>query len=113
MSEASCTVMDMNELITDTGISDLLLIFSVKSHLVAMRPELDGRITVDDDRPRLSFPTPGGNVVVAKSECTPSGSWTVSGPGTGVKSPRPSPAELSGAALVAYERARVRSVPAA
>ncbi|MCG6568504.1 hypothetical protein [Tessaracoccus sp. ZS01] len=96
----------MNELITDTGISDLLLIFSVTSHLIAMRPELDGQIAVDDDRPRLSFLTPRGAVVVAKSECTRGGTWTVSGPGIGVKSPRPSPAELSAAALVSYERAR-------
>ncbi|MFD0864706.1 hypothetical protein ACFQ06_02645 [Tessaracoccus lubricantis] len=102
----------MNELITDTGISDLLLIFSVKSHLIAVRPELDGHIDVDDHRPRLSFLTPQGAVVVSKSECTPAGRWTVTGPGIGVKSPRPSPAELCAAALVAYERGR-RNAPSA
>lgn len=112
MSEPVCRVIRMNELLDDTGISDLLLIFSVKSHLIAVRPELEGQIVVDDHRPRLSFPTPRGSVVVAKSECTPSGSWTVSGPGIGVKSPRPSPAELSGAALVAYERARMKAAAA-
>lgn len=96
----------MNDLLTDTGIADLLLIFSVKSHLIAVRPELESLITVDDHHPRLSFTTSKGAVVVAKSECTPAGLWSVSGPGIGVRSPRPSPAELSAAALVAYEGAR-------
>ena len=103
----------MDELTTDTGIADLLLIFSVKSHLIAVRPELERLIVVDDARPHLSFLTPAGVVVVAKSASTASGSWTVTGPGIGVRSPRPSPAELSAAALVAYESARARTRSAA
>lgn len=103
----------MNELLTDTGIADLLLIFSVKSHLIAVRPELERLIVVDDHHPRLSFVTAKGAVVVAKSECTPAGRWSVSGPGIGVRSPRESPAELSAAALVAYERARTPTPTAA
>lgn len=103
----------MNDLVTDTGIADLLLIFSVKSHLIAVRPELERVIVVDENRPRLSFVTPKGAVVVAKSECTQAGRWTVSGPGIGLRSPRPSPAELSGTALVAYERSRLHTAAAA
>ncbi|NLE97533.1 MAG: hypothetical protein GX596_06035 [Propionibacterium sp.] len=103
----------MDEFITDTGIADLLLIFSVKSHLIAVRPELEPTIVLDDARPHLSFPTARGVVVVAKSACTSSGTWTVSGPGIGIKSPRPSPAELASTALVAYESARARAGAAA
>lgn len=101
----------MNEYLIDTGLADLLLIFSVKSHLVAMRPELEGRIVVDDNSPRLSFDTAQGRVCVAKSACTIGGQWSVSGPGIGVRSPRPSPAELAGVALVAYERSRLSATP--
>ena len=106
-------MVHMNDLMTDTGLADLLLIFSVKSHLIAVRPELERLIVVDDHRPRLSFVTPLGAVVVAKSECTPEGLWSVSGPGIGVRSPRPSPAELSATALVAYERSRLSAPSAA
>lgn len=105
--------MYMNDLLTDTGIADLLLIFSVKSHLIAVRPELERLIHVDEERPRLTFVTCKGLVVVAKSECTPEGMWSVSGPGIGMRTPRPSPAELSAAALVAYEHARFPTPSAA
>jgi hypothetical protein len=103
----------MNELTADTGIADLLLIFSVKSHLTAVRPELEPLIAVDDERPRLSFLTDGGAVVVMKSDCTSSGTWTVSGPGIGIKAPRPTPVDLGSMALIAYESARARTPSAA
>lgn len=103
----------MNEFVQDTGIADLLLIFAVKSRLVEMRPELERLIVVDDERPRLSFPTAQGLVVVLKSECTDAGIWTVSGPGIGIRSPRPRVADLAGAALVAHESALARSAAAA
>ncbi|SDL14113.1 hypothetical protein SAMN04488242_0409 [Tessaracoccus oleiagri] len=103
---------DMDEL-NDTGIADLLLIYSVKSHLIAVRPELERLVVIDDARPRLSFPTSQGLIVVAKSDTSDTGIWTVSGPGIGVKAPRPSTAELASTALIAYESARARLPSAA
>jgi len=102
----------MDEL-TDTGIADLLLIYSVKSHLIAVRPELERLVVIDDVRPRLSFPTRQGLVIVAKSDTTDAGIWTVSGPGIGVKAPRASTADLASTALIAYESSRARLPSAA
>lgn len=84
---------------TDTGIADLLLIYSVKSLLVEARPHLERLVLVHHDHPRLSFPTPLGPVVVEKSATTPAGIWTVSGPGAGIQTPAPRSSDLAAAAL--------------
>lgn len=79
----------------DTGIADLLLIYSVKSHLVEFHPDLERLVVVDPCRPRLSFPTPRGEVVVEKSTTSPEGTWHVSVPGRSVVAPRVRATELA------------------
>lgn len=75
----------MHEMTPDTGVADLLLIYSVKRLVEESRPCLQGHVIVGQDRPRLSFPTPSGAVVVEKRASNPEGIWTVSGPGIGIQ----------------------------
>ncbi len=85
----------MSKMTADTGIADLLLIYSVKSLLVEFRPDLERLIVVDPHRPRLSFPTPRGEIVVEKSTTTPDGTWDVSGLGRSIVAPGARPWELT------------------
>ncbi len=64
----------------ETGLADLITIYEVRAHLLALRPDLADAVTVDGERPVLTLRLATGAAVTLERSDRSTTGWAVTSP---------------------------------